>query len=108
MSNLSRRDFFTFNKKKKIENPEVVIGKIADFPVGKNKLIEEFRLTIESFSEGLRARLNNSNENTFYAIKANQTGELVVNRSENWPAELVFSILTYEPTSFDSSQEDRL
>lgn len=108
MSSLSRRDFFIGNKNKKFENPEVVIGKIADFPVGEKKLIEEFRLTIESFSQGLRARLNNSKENTFYAIKANQTGEIIVNRSENWPAELVFSILTYEPTSFDSSQEDRL
>jgi|GEM_PF-6121762 len=50
MSALSRRELFTgslkkaagkniLNDHKKIENPEVVIGKIVDFPVGKKKFI---------------------------------------------------------------------
>ena len=115
MSSFNRREFFlrnpvkNFDATEKIENSEVIIGKIADFPVGEKKLFEKFQLTVESFSEGLRARSShNSCQNKFYSIKANQSGELIVNQSENWPAELVFSILTYGPVDFDSSQEDRL
>lgn len=114
MSSLSRREFFMGNLVKKfyadekIENPEVIIGKIADFPIGEKKLLEKYQLTVESFSEGLRVRSNCFNsKGKFYSIKANQSGELIVDRSKSWPAELVFSILTYEPTDFDSPKEDR-
>ncbi len=120
MSTLSRRAFFVgkyIGKPAKIvksENPEVMVGKIADFPVGEKKLLEKFQLVMESFSEGLRARANsndnsneNNNKNKFFAIKVNQSGELVVNRSEYWLETQVFSILTYGPTSFDTLQEDR-
>lgn len=114
MSSLSRREFFIgnlakkFHANEKVEKPEVVIGKIADFPIGEKKLLEKYQLTVESFSEGLRARSSSfSGKDKFYSIKANQLGELIVDRSKSWPAELVFSILTYEPTDFDSPKEDR-
>lgn len=114
MSSFSRRELFLGSLKKNSgtsglqqqEKSEVVIGKIADFSVGEKKLLAQHQITVESFSEGLRVRSNN-NKNKFYSIKANQSGELIVNRSENWPPRLVFSILTYEPTEFDSSQEGR-
>lgn len=116
MSSLTRRGFFLRHTLKtpdapdaieKNKNSEVVIGKIADFPVGKKKKLERFHLTIESFPEGLRARSNHSNsQNKFYSIKANQFGELIVNQSEDWPAQLVFSILKLGPDDFDLSQEE--
>ena len=128
MSALSRREFFLgsadkfFSKKnlknsieiKKIEKPEVVIGKVYDFPIGKKKLFQDLDIEIESFAEGLRARAIDTTQEVnkqifyaikqiFYAIKSNHLGELIVNRSEVWPAELVFSILKFEPETFDST-----
>ena len=56
MSSLTRRGFFLRHILKspdapdaieKNKNSEVVIGKIADFPVGKKKKLERFHLTIE-------------------------------------------------------------
>ncbi|MFZ3228881.1 MAG: hypothetical protein WA160_01660 [Pseudobdellovibrio sp.] len=112
MSSLSRRDFFSgklFSKKvndKLDEDLLVIIGKIADFPVGAKILQQKYQLLVESFSEGLRVRSNfiNNAENIFYSIKANQLGELCVNRAEAWPGHVVLSILTNEPTSFELSK----
>lgn len=106
MTDMSRRDFFT-KSFRKAENPEVIIGKISDFPVGKEKVLEKFKIVVESLPEGLKARSTEDNNN-FYSIKTNQVGELVVNRAEDWSPSHAFSILTNELIFLDTSLEDRI
>lgn len=82
------------------------IGKIADFPVGSEKLLGSATLLVQSLSEGLRARSNPEGQ-IYYALFANQTGELSVNRNITWPADMVFSIMTGEPTRLCTKLEER-
>jgi hypothetical protein len=106
MTELSRRDFFlrTF---KRPENPEIIIGKIFDFPLGEKKILCQAKMIIESLPEGLRAQ-STEEENKFYPIKTNHVGELVVNRAETWTKAQVFSVLTNETIYLDTSLEDRI
>ena len=114
MTAMSRRDFFLkalVNSEERqmpepIENPEVVVGRVVDFPVGAKRVLMPCQVLVESLPEGLRAQ-SLENDRKFYSIKSNQIGELVVNRRDIWPASQVFSILTNEPTYFDTSTEDR-
>lgn len=114
MTSISRRDFFLKalrnsgerQSQEPIANPEVVIGRLVDFPVGTKKVLTPFQMVIESLPEGLRAQ-SVENDHKFYSIKSNQVGELVVNRMDIWPASQVFSILTNEPAYFDAFREDR-
>ncbi len=106
MTEMSRRDFFLKTFKKK-EQPEIIIGKIFDFPIGEKKILDNGRLIVESFPEGLRAQ-SSEDQKKFYPIKTNHIGELVVNRAEVWPSGKVFSILTNEPTFLDILLEDQI
>lgn len=114
MKTLSRREFFlkaiakdgNLQSKKNIKNSEVIVGRIADFPVGEKKILTSLQVVIESFSEGLRAQ-SIKDDSQFYSIKSNQTGELIVNYTEIWPANQAFSILTNSATYFDTQWEDR-
>lgn len=114
MSLMNRRKFMlgSFAKAEKIqnadivENPEVVIGRIVDFPIGEKKFLTSIKAIVESLPEGLRAQ-STENDNLFYSIEINQIGELVINHAKIWPAGQVFSILTNEPTCLDTSWEDR-
>jgi hypothetical protein len=109
---MSRRDFFLsrFAKagmKKNVDifhNPEVVIGKIVDFPIGKKILLSSMGVQVESLPEGLRVQ-STTNERQFYPIRANQVGELIINRRENWPASQVLCLLTNEPACLEKSRE---
>lgn len=114
MSSISRRKFMlgSFAKAEKnqsidiVENPEVVIGRIVDFPIGEKKLLTSMKAIVESLPEGLRVQ-STENDNLFYSIEINKIGELVINPSKIWPAGQVFSILTNEPNRLDTSWEDR-
>lgn len=106
MTAMSRRDFFT-KSFRKAENPEVIIGKIRDFPVGEEKVLDKFKIVVESLPEGLRAR-SAEDKNIYFSIKTNQVGELVVNRAEDWSPAHAFSILTNELIFLDTSLEDRI
>lgn len=106
MTSMSRRDFF-INSFRKPQNPEVIIGKISDFPVGENKILDKFKILVESLPEGLRVR-STEDQNNFFSIKTNKIGELVVNRAEPWPISQAFSILTNDSIFLDTSLEDRI
>lgn len=106
MTSMSRRDFF-LKSFRKPENPEIIIGKIFDYPLGEKRILTQAKMIIESLPEGLRAQ-SLEEENKFYPIKTNHVGELVVNRAETWTKAQVFSVLTNESIYLDTSLEDRI
>lgn len=83
-----------------------MIGKIADFPVGREKPFDSGLLIVESLPEGLRAR-STGNDFLYFEIKAGPIGELMVNRAEIWPANRVFSIMTAGPASLETHLEEQ-
>jgi hypothetical protein len=87
------------------KNPLLKIGKVRDFPLGKEKPTQDGSLIIESLPEGLRAR-SSIEKNQYFAINANQYAELIVNRQEVWPANRVYSIMTGEAQDLNTSWEE--
>ncbi len=82
------------------ESPEAIIGNLFDFPIGKKREITSLDVIIDSLPEGLRAQSTKDN-NQYYGLKENQSGELVINRLESWPANRVYSSLINGPTEID-------
>lgn len=89
-----------------IELSNLKIGKISDFPVGIEMPVGSNSLLVESLAEGLRIR-SISEAHIYYAIFANAYGELSVNCTVTWPADMVYSILTGEPTRLCTILEER-
>ncbi len=93
-------------RRRSIELSNFKIGRLSDFPVGTERPVGSDSLLVESLPEGLRIR-SISESPIYYAIAANQAGELSVNRNITWPADMVFSIMTGEPTRLCTKLEER-
>ena len=83
----------------------VVIGRLADFPVGEIRRLEALGLEIESLPEGLRARALGLPE-IYCAITAGPAGELMAGRAETWPRDRVFSALINGSAGLDTGTEE--
>ena len=96
MSVMTRRNllFGVFSQKPE-EVKKIIVGKLKDFPVGENKLIELQKVLIESLPEGLRAK-SILNGEQYFGIEMNSRGEVVVDFSKTCSADEVFSIMTNE------------
>lgn len=94
----SEEDASTKNGSKK----EVVIGKVSDFPLGVKKNLDAQQICVESLPEGLRVQ-SSKILNRFYGIKLSSMGEIVVDYSQVWAADEVFSIMTNEPVRLNNN-----
>lgn len=86
------------------EPRRVPIGRFADFPPGRTRILAAEGLAIESLPEGLRARYVDPGGGWF-AVGADGTGALHVDRGRAWPADLVFSIMTGEACRLEDRKE---
>ena len=87
------------------EIKEIVIGRIGDFPLGEKRLFSDFQVYIESMPEGMRAK-SSQIDGQYFSIRMNQFGELIVNRSENWTEEDIFSVITNEPVKLSKLKSE--
>lgn len=108
MRSMSRREMLStvFGKAKpttslQTETKEMVIGRIRDFPLGEKRVFSNFQICVEAFPEGMRAQ-SSQIDGQYFAIRMNQFGELVVNRSEVWVEEDIFSVITNEPVKLSN------
>lgn len=81
---------------------EVAIGKVSDFPLGIKKNLDAQQICVESLPEGLRVQ-SNKDSSRFYGIKLGSKGEIVVDYSQVWAADEVFSIMTNEPVRLNNN-----
>ncbi len=121
MSSVSRRDFLlkpltqiqnglrecqsnipTHNPLQAKLATKIIIGKISDFPFGEKTEILNLELSVESLPEGLRVQ-SRQNLNDYYSLQTNRQGQLVVDLQELWPANQVFSLLTGDPATLEST-----
>ena len=91
----------------------VEIGNISRFPLGGERVAGSGTVMVESFPEGLRARsyslgFTKGGVTRYLAIRSNASGGLIVDRSETWPADRVYSLLTGEPARLNSILEDQV
>ncbi len=96
MSQMSRRDLLlgSFFKKPN-EAKKIIVGKLKDFMVGEQKILERDQVVVESLPEGLRAK-SISNCKLFFCIELNSRGEIVVDFSKTCSAEMIYSVMTNE------------
>jgi hypothetical protein len=82
----------------------VPIGRVADFPPGGTRILAADGLAVESLPEGLRARSIHAGGGWF-AVGADGTGALHVDRGLEWPEDRVFSIMTGEACRLEDRKE---
>ncbi|MEO6096052.1 MAG: hypothetical protein ABIW76_10295 [Fibrobacteria bacterium] len=90
----------------------VDIGRISHYPLGEERLAGSGTVMVESHPEGLRARsyrpgLAGGIADQYFAIRSDPSGGLIVDRSETWPADRVYSILTGEPARLNTHLEEK-
>jgi hypothetical protein len=85
------------------EPRRIPIGRFADFPPGRTRILAAEGLAVESLPEGLRAR--SIDADGWFAVGADGTGALHVDCGLEWPADQVYSIMTGEACRLDDRKE---